>query len=103
MRNIYLTEAQFKKMCHLINEEEYTENVVVGTFPTADEAQRLVEFLKQKYGFSNYDCYVDGTNAVEKKKKSTTDDSYFYDLKNEIMQDAAKFKQQYKNIAESRK
>lgn len=103
MRNIYLTEAQFKKICRLIKEEEYTENVVVGTFPTPDEARRVVSYLKEKYGFSDYDCYVDGNNVVASIEKSTTDDDYLYELKDSLMRDAAKFKEQYKNVSESRK
>lgn len=103
MRSIYLTESQFKKICHLIKEEEYSENVVVGSYPTADEAKRVADFLKQKYGFSDYDCFIEGTKVVVSIEKSTTDDNYFYELKDEVMRDAAKIKNQYKNIAESRK
>ena len=77
---IYLTECQFKQLCKIIKEEEYAQNYTVETFSTEQEANDFLNYLRNKYGFSNYDSWVEGTSVVVSIEKSTTDDAYFYDL-----------------------
>lgn len=86
MRNIYLTEEQFKKYCkYVLKEDEYVMAKQVKTFATPEEAEAYAATLRQKYGLDNYDCYVDGNTVVAMIEKDRFDDSYFDDMKSKLV------------------
>ena len=71
----------------MIREEEYAANINVGTFSSREEAQSFLSYLRQKYGLSEHDSYINGASVIVTIEKSNTDDSYFYDLVNAIKQE----------------
>lgn len=79
-KKIIINEEQAKKIVNIIAEELYAEAVNVGTFNTVQEAESFLAYIRQKYGFSKYDSYIKGTSVIVDIEKSSTGDSYFYDM-----------------------
>ena len=102
MARIYITEEQFKTICNIIKEDEYAQNYTVGTFGSEQEARSFLSYIREKYGFSEYDSYVNGTSVIVSVEKSTTDDSYFYELIDSMKQEAENLSK-YRMVAESTK
>lgn len=85
-----------------LKEEEYSSNINAGTFKTKEQAQSFLEYLREKYGFSIYNSYINGTTVVVTIEKSVTNDSYFYELMDAIKKEREQITQGYKQISESR-
>ena len=85
-----------------LKEEQYASNVNVGTFRTKEQAQSFLEYLREKYGFSIYNSYINGTTVVVTIEKNVMDDSYFYELMDAMKKEKEHIAQGYKLISESR-
>ena len=85
-----------------LKEEQYTSSINAGTFRTKEQAQSYLEYLRNKYGFSKYNSFINGTTVVVTIEKSVTDDSYFYELVDAIKKERQQQIDQYKLISESR-
>ena len=48
-----------------LTEEEYASNINVGTFRTNDEAVRFLNYLRQKYGFTDNNSYINNNNVID--------------------------------------
>jgi len=85
-----------------LKEEQYSSNINVGTFRTKEQAQSYLQYLRKKYGFSEYNSYVNGTTVVVTLEKSVMDDSYYYDMINAIKQEKQRLSNYYyKQVSES--
>ena len=82
-----------------LTEEEYASNINVGTFRTNDEAVRFLNYLRQKYGFTDNNSYINNNNVIVTIEKSQMDDSYYHDMVNALRGESAN---RYKRIAESK-
>lgn len=87
----------------MIKEEQYASNINAGTFRTKEEAQAYLAYIRQKYGFSEEDSFINGTSVVVTIEKSVTDDSYYYDMVDAIKGEKSNRVNQYKMVSESRK
>ena len=85
-----------------LKEEQYSSNINVATFRTREQAESYLEYLRRKYGFSEYNSYINGTTVVVTIEKNIMDDSYYYDMINAIKQEREKQLIQYRQISESR-
>lgn len=88
MAKIILTEEQFKNYVKMLCEEEYAVNIPIRTFSSEDEAKQFLSYIRQKYGFSQHDSYINGTTVFASVEKDPTDDSYFYDMVNSMKGEA---------------
>jgi hypothetical protein len=85
-----------------INEEEYPAQINAGTFRTKEEAQRFLEYLRNKYNLSEYDSYINGTTVVVSLEKDMSDYSYFYDMVDAIKNERPEnMYRQYGKVSES--
>lgn len=87
----------------MIKEEQYASNINAGTFRTKEEAQAYLAYIRQKYGFSEENSFINGTSVIVTIEKSVTDDSYYYDMVDAIKGEKANRVNQYKMVSESRK
>jgi hypothetical protein len=85
-----------------INEEEYAAQINAGTFRTKEEAERFLEYLRNKYNLSEYDSYINGTTVVVSLEKDMSDYSYFYDMVDAIKNERPEnMYRQYGKVSES--
>lgn len=86
-----------------VNEEEYSASIIAGKFQTRHEAEAFLARIRQKYGFSEYDSYINGTSVIVDIEKSSTDDSYFHDMVNMIRNEKQGNNNMYKMVNENKK
>lgn len=101
MRKIYLTEAQFKQYLKLLKEEEYSSDYSFGPYSTPEEVQAILALLRNKFGFTQNDSWIEGNYIKVMITKNNIDDSYYYEMLQAVEDFDKQLQQQHRMVSES--
>lgn len=68
----------------MIKEEEYNVVKKVYSAKSPQEAMSVLMDVRARYGFSEYDSWVDGTDVFVSIEKDNTNDGYLSDVDNAV-------------------
>lgn len=85
-----------------INEEEYAQKIILYVAASRQDAERVLDYARKSYGLSRYDSGIDSRMRVYAYvEKDANNDSYFYDMRKELMAFGKRIEQnRYRNVSE---